>query len=53
MMVGYKTYIVAALLAALSIARYLGLINKETADALEALLIGGGLAALRAGINSR
>jgi hypothetical protein len=47
---GYKTYIVGALLAALSAARYFGFIDWQTHEALVGLLTGAGLMALRQGI---
>lgn len=50
MLSGYKTYLVAALLAVLSAAEYLGYVAPETARQLEALLLAGGFAALRAGV---
>lgn len=50
MLSGYKTYIIAAALGALAGARYLGYVSAEQAQIIEALLLGGGLAALRAGV---
>lgn len=50
MLDGYKTYIFAALMAAVSGAKYLGWITPDAATAIEGILLGGGIAALRAGV---
>ena len=50
MLSGYKTYIVAALTAALAAAHALGYVNDATYQTLLVLLGAGGLAALRAGV---
>jgi hypothetical protein len=47
---GYKTYIFAAAMALVSFAKYLGWITPDAATAIEGVLLGGGIAALRAGI---
>lgn len=47
---GYRTYIIAALIGCLSAAHFLGYIDTETFNTFFALLSGGGLAALRAGV---
>jgi hypothetical protein len=45
---GKKTYIAAAVLAVLGAARGFGLVTPEQAAILEPILLGAGLAALRA-----
>ena len=50
-MEGYKTYIMAGLIAAAVFAKYVGWINSQTFEILLSLLGAGGLAALRAGVN--
>lgn len=50
---GSKTYLVAAGLAVLAAAKYLEYIDTETAATLTILLTGGGLAALRAGVEKQ
>jgi len=47
---GYKTYIVAALMGLLAVAKFLGYVDDATYAALIAALTGGGLAALRRGV---
>jgi len=49
---GRKTYIIAALLAVLAAAQYIGYIDEQTAQQLYILLTGGGIAALRNGVSS-
>lgn len=51
MLKGYKTYIVAALMAAVQIAYFMGTIDKETADMLMQLLGAGAVATVAAKIN--
>jgi len=50
MLPGYKTYAVAAAMVVLSGLYGQGYLNEGTYKTLEGLLLGGGLAALRAGI---
>ncbi len=50
---GKKTYGVAFLVAVLAGAKHLGYVDAETFQVLMTLLAGGGLAALRAGVNRR
>ena len=50
MLDGWKTYIIAAVLGALSVAKYLGWVTPEAADQIQTLLLGGAFAALRAGV---
>ena len=52
-MSGYKSYIVAALMAFVTVAHSMGWIDDATRDTLSGILLGGGIAALRAGINKR
>ena len=47
---GYKTYIVAVLLGLVGAGKHLGYIDPEAATTIETLLLGGGLAFLRAGV---
>lgn len=47
---GKKTYIVAVLMGLVAVGTQLGWITKEAAATIEALLLGGGLAFLRAGV---
>jgi len=47
---GKKTYIVAALMAIATGAKFLGYLSPEAYTTVEGLLLGGGLAALRAGV---
>ena len=49
---GKKTYCVALLLAVLAVAKYMGYVDETLANELQTLLIGGGLAALRASSSS-
>lgn len=51
MLKGYKTYIVAALIAAAGVAHSLGIIDEATYKALLTLLGAGGLATVAAKIN--
>lgn len=50
MLAGYKTYIIAALVAAVTVAQQLGYLDAATAQTLLGLLGAGGLATLRAGV---
>jgi len=47
---GYKTYAVAACIAAITVVHSLGYIDEATRDTLLGLFVGGGLATLRAGV---
>lgn len=47
---GYKTYLSAAAIAAVTVAHYLGYLDDSHTHTLYALLGAGGLAALRAGV---
>jgi len=47
---GMKTYITAALIAAAGWAKFMGYIDEETYQLIIATLIGGSLAAMRAGV---
>jgi hypothetical protein len=49
---GYKTYIIAGLIGLLQVALTLGYIDQATHDTLHNLLIGFGLATLRAGVKA-
>jgi len=49
---GSRTYIIALLLGVVAAAQYLGLVDAALAAQLHVLLTGGGLAALRAGVES-
>lgn len=48
-MKGYKTYLAAAAVAAVSVAHYLGWVDESAYVTLLGLLGAGGLAALRSG----
>lgn len=48
MLRGYKTYLTAAGIALVSGAHYLGWVNDSLFQAIMGVLMGGGLAALRA-----
>lgn len=48
---GRKTYLVALCLGVLAVLVHLGHLDAATAAQLETLLLGGGLAALRAGVS--
>jgi hypothetical protein len=50
MLDGYKSYIVAALLAAVAGAKFLGWITADVGSALEGILLGGGIAALKSAV---
>ena len=50
---GYRTYIIAGLLALCAGLYALGVIDKETFEALMGALTGGGLATLRLAINNK
>ena len=50
MLDGYKTYIVAFLIAIAGFSMGRGWIDQSTFEAIVAILAGGGLAALRAGV---
>ena len=50
MFAGYRTYIIAVLLAAVTAGEYLGWLTKEAATALQGVLLSGGLATLRAAV---
>jgi hypothetical protein len=50
MLDGYKTYIFAGLMALVAFAKYMGYITADAAQAIEGILLGGGIAALRAGV---
>jgi hypothetical protein len=50
MLSGYKTYIVAALWAAVAFAESLGLLDSGAAEQARAFLVAAGLAAVRAAI---
>ena len=52
MLSGNRTYIVAALIALVNFARILEWITVEMADTLTSLLLGGGIAFLRAGVKT-
>jgi hypothetical protein len=52
MLSGYKTYIVGALLGVTAAAEYLNFIDADTGAQLRALLLGGGLITLRAGVKT-
>jgi hypothetical protein len=47
---GKRTYLVAIVIGLVAVARHLGWIDAATAEMIETVLIGGGLAALRAGL---
>ena len=47
---GYKTYIVAVLIAAAGFAKGMGWIDQSVFEAIVAILAGAGAAALRAGV---
>ena len=47
---GWKTYIVAALIAGVAAAQYLGYLDEKTATTITTFLTGAGFAALRAGV---
>lgn len=49
-MSGYKTYILAGLIALLTFARAVNWVDQKTFETLLALFGAGGLAALRAGV---
>ena len=51
MLAGYKTYIVAALMALISMAYTAGLIDGTAYQAILGILGAGGLATLRAGVS--
>ena len=51
MLPGKKTYIIAALVAGLAVLNYLGYIDDNSRDQIVTLLMGGGLATLRAGVS--
>lgn len=53
MMQGYKTYVVAAMIAAASVGKYLGYIDEVTYHTLLGLLGAGGAATLAAKINRK
>ena len=48
---GQRTYIIAFLVGIVGFLQYLGKLDTETVSTLLILLNGGGLAALRAGVN--
>ncbi len=50
-MKGKKTYICAGIMGLVAVAYGMGMIDESTRDLLEGLVLGGGLAALRAGIS--
>jgi hypothetical protein len=50
MLSGYKTYIIAGLIAVAAGAHYLGYIDNALYETVVGLLAGGGLASLRAGV---
>lgn len=50
MLKGYKSYIIAGLIAAVTVVRHLGLIDDSLYNALLGFLGAGGIAALRAGM---
>lgn len=52
MLSGFKTYIIAVLVAVLAILRYFDVFSLEVFNGLFTLLVGGGLASLRAGVKS-
>lgn len=52
MLAGKKTYIIAAVVAVLTVAVHLGYIGQDLANTLYGLLGAGGLATLRAGVSS-
>lgn len=49
-MAGYKTYVTAALIIALAVAKGLGYVPQDLYETLLGLLLGTGMAALRAGV---
>lgn len=49
---GYKTYLVAAGIGLVAFARAMGYLDDETAAIITSLLIGGGIATLRAAVSS-
>jgi hypothetical protein len=49
-MSGYRTYIVAGLMAVASVLFGLGIIDRTMYETIMGLLMGGGVAALRAGV---
>lgn len=49
---GKKTYLVAAAMVIVAGLHALGYIDEATFRALQGILLGGGLAALRAGVNN-
>lgn len=50
---GRKTYLIAAAIVVLAGLEATGYVNSETAKMLDVMLLGGGLAALRAGVTKR
>jgi hypothetical protein len=50
-MPGYKTYIIAALIAVATAANYLGYLSNEAYQTILALLGAGGLATMRASVS--
>lgn len=50
MLKGYRTYITAAFIALVTFSKVCGWVTDEMADTLTNLLLGGGLAFLRAGV---
>ena len=50
MLTGYKTYTIAAVIAVLAAAKYLGYVDEGTFQALMAILLAGGLGTVHSAI---